>query len=384
MKLLSHQRRLVLTLLTLAASACQGDADERFDELRRVWESDPGRAIELVNELDELEQIAAVELVFPSSQRVDIEPEHCGALSAAAARERCEQLRLRPHLSFYGAAERGDDATELSCLAALGVDVSEQDTPFGQALAEVTRPGTAELERGRALCGCLQAASLRGECAFGLAEALARLEGSRPGAVDACLGLADVVGPMCFEHVVQIANLQVDLRQPGGQGWALVQAFDARIVAASAEHRTEGRGGLRGFFWSTVLFGSVRAALQPDQEALQLPAGLHDRLPGPAQPHLRAAVAWALVLSDPAGARDPQAAVELAQAVLAGTMPLPRPAEGVSLEYPTRCPPDEGERGDQQQVYHYFAHLGLQRVGSADPAEDLGLALRTARRCGGL
>lgn len=377
----SDLSRLALSLGLAASCACTCTQEPGpLDEILQAWESDPQRAVALVNQLEELEQAAAVEMVFRTSGLVAVDDGLCDDLALEVTKARCRRFLSRPHLANYGFEGPGASEVELACLAGMGVEPAVGLTVYEQAVAGATVGADLALERGLSVCGCLSVEPLRQECTFRLAEALARSRSSRPDAIAACSQLRQVVFTLCVEHAIGAAGLQVPLHATGGEGWRLVGEFAERIGALPDERSSDGADGLEGFLWSYVMFQSVRGMFDRPEHERSLDRELLERLPPEARPHLRSAVGWAVATSAMDGTEGPGNPGEMLRAVLQGDAPVPVPPNALR-EFPLTCITDvePGQAGVEQ--IHYLTRLSDHRWSSPDPQEDIDLALRASSNC---
>ncbi len=373
--------------LLMSLGACGtpglGDGERSFADCRSLdcqeaalvaqWEHDPeGAAARVLGVADPVVQLALGErLAHALPGRLG---PLCRQLPPGSAAARCAATDSRPHLGRRapGAGSPGVAAPTPEGLAlslppapalrggvadpALCATAPSRDACLQRRAGGAVRQGA--LADAVAICHVAGDGLAADECVFRTAERLLqRPAGQIP--LDAAQRLCRQAGDLdenCLGHVV----LAVSAAAPpadgaAAQAWAPVLQLRDRLVSPWADHPTVA-AGLVDLFWAEVARASVARAAAPSGAALAL-------LPDGARPHLRAALAAAVV--EDAGPDAPLAAVlaTLAAVEAGEALVRQRPAQPAPRR-PLARPP---ARPDARRIHH----LGEEwRWTVDDPARD--------------
>lgn len=308
---------MLLAVLLLAAcsedpepvEAC--DAQCRIDGVKAAWAEDPDNGAAALAALPSPEERMLVTRALLYAGQVR-DGRLCRELTDPSTRAYCEKLAQRPHLfepprpqTRTRRAAGGPADTELLPLTPAHTamaDVPEADLSRcreGEAgsscaarLAEAAaREGMLDPAASR--CNAIEAEKLRWECRFSAAEQAVRRHGVKvlEPAVDLCLVSGDYTAH-CLAHLAD----RLGERAPAAtedSGWAPIAEAAARFAAAVGTADPTLAPLAESRVWSVATAESWRRAPHVDGRPL-------DHLPEAAAPHARAALAYELVMREPA------------------------------------------------------------------------------------
>ncbi len=365
-------------LACLLVAACGPRSAAQAEELVAAWDEDPQGTVARVLALeDPAQRLLAVERLseaYPGQTRL-----LCQQLPAGAARERCQSLNQRPHLSRGPPAEVRAGATGPSG-GALQLAIPDhgwdarwpadearpcQDRPDrGACLDEAARSAVGERRWAHAwrICGLHDEARYQQECRFRAAEG--SLEGAPAriyrGAACLCAEAGDFA-PMCHAHLLMGLHRRCFAAEaPDPAALEASLGIAAAIRATWAAHPDIAQR-FEDQFWALHLHHAF-------YEAPHVTGDLLDHLPEAAWPHVRAAAATRLqALGQSRGLLQQRA--DLLRVALArrATDPEPRlikPVPRRSLERwnPPEPPPQGG------RLVSYLGQ-GRRLLGSSEDSE---------------
>ncbi len=335
------------------------------------WTTQPVAARAALAAADPLVQVVLVEellLAHPADQ-----PAICGALPPAGpAAERCARHEARPHLVGLvgGAAPRGvwppapgtrrDWAVvDGGCGADLRCAATERDAAAA----------AGEVDRARALCVAgWPAGTDRQECLFQAADGVIEAHGLARvrDAMDLCAEAGPLVGP-CAAHVVD------GVVPEGSAAGALAAAATLRqLFPAPAGDR------YADLLWALWTWAQLEDAPRPT-------AAGHAALPPAAQPHLRQALAFAMLAEEPPeGLVLDERAAEL-RALIASEQPRARaprhrtpvpPADA----WPVLWPQPPASAAEAALPLRWVGHGGSRTEGESLEDDALIVILEAAAR----
>lgn len=376
----------------LAALACGSGRDPedcttldcREQAVLRAWASEPGAGMVMVLQVeDPVEQLALVERLAHAI------PGRLGPLCAqlppgSAAAERCAQTASRPHLGRRDAVPPDAAGPPLPGLEValprpprppgtleLGVcsGAPSRDSCLRRRAEKAVRTGA--IGDGIALCHADGDGLQADECVFRLAERMLQQPPERvPLAVvqDLCLQAGELA-ENCLGHVVLAAARSAPAADhTAAADWAPALAVRERLLASwAAPEAAAVRAELEDLFWAEATRHAVAGASQlTGAAAAVLPAG--------ARPHLRCALAAAVLQEAEPGAALDALGARL-DAVMTGP-PQPRTRQALPLRrapLPAPVVADPPAGGLSPTRRHM---MGLSRRWSVeDPAADGAVCL---------
>ncbi len=141
-----------------------------------------------------------------------------------------------------------------------------------------------------------------------------------------------------------------------------------------------------GVLWGSVLHRSVAKVMEEPSGVLCIDPTLSSRLPAGAEPHLRAAVAWAAVSLTPVGPEQHELVLALRRDILAGERGLPGLDPGSAVEpkgvSSGHCGTRQKKTGDEHPI-PYLELASSSRLSAPYPARYVELAAAAAIDCQG-
>lgn len=317
-------------LLLLLATGCESKRFEECEDttcrtktVNAAFTAEPNRVLDyLAATKDPVEQAALVELLvhdFPQASG-----NICAVVaSGSIASQRCEKLKLRPHLYSAGVTAPLRNRHQVPELAAPWPRPDIDEVRADCAAADLACLGDLALERADRgalveagqLCTLAwpEGSSSRDECMFQAAEKVAMAKGSEAtAAVVATCAQAGSFAGNCLQHTLVLLQ---PVPPPA-------DAPDAESVAAMKRHMDalgdvlEGKDGEHLVHYAWAVW--TRDAFQ---QATSVNGALLDALPADAAPHVRAAAAMRLTEISPTTSPD----MDIAAATLKAWLDM-RPA----------------------------------------------------------
>ncbi len=317
-------------------------------------------------------------------------PEICNQLPAGDARLYCERIQARPHLTEKPPQRSASTArpgggpsnTELGGLPGGGFVASLTPQDGGCEDATDVRAcrsqealelaGAGRLEAAARSCLAVEAGRWRGECMFSTAEASLSRGTPYAQAFQLCMA-AEPFSQQCHNHLLSAMALQAPGATSPARAWNRTINRAEQIAEAWEAVDSELGALLVDRFWSEA----VRLSYL-EQPVVGDP---FDHLPPAAHPHIRAAIAWNVVVTPGAAAQNIEEWVVLTDAASARRAASETPPLTANVRKHMRLWIQDHWATDQPgdaniAATYYFGTA--RRPLAADPDVDLQLCLLEA------
>ena len=337
---------------------------EAAPTLAERWRSDPDTVAAEIASLPPVEQLAAVESILLA------DPQNagrlCGALQDGPARSRCRDVQRRPHLWRSSTPDGPAMPSPLDNIPAATGRCDEHTTPaICWSRHALGRASAGDIDGATGGCRAITSAQWQQECMFQAAESLLAARGSeRYGDAVSLCAMSGAFVTDCLEH--SVATLAAQAPSTPGGDWTPITTSAAAITDRWQE------APQRGSAQRQLLWALATALVYVEAPAVSgAPLTV---LPEDAWPHVRAAMAWRLLILSPTTdlvtlSEALKQAVTTHQDTAPPTVPR-RALVGLPDLWRDAAPPDEAE------VVNWMG--ASQRIVSADAEADSVIALLEA------
>lgn len=312
----------------------------------------------------------------------------CTALPQGDARQYCQHLNNRPHLTesprtapVVRTSRVGPANVELDCVAEVVSAVDALEAPATEcedasdprscySMAAMNSAEAGELMAGAALCKRIPEGPWQAECLFYSAETGVKAKGADVyrDATELCIAAAPF-RQHCQSHIISALSFDTPTATAPAEAWVETIA-DAERIAAAWDGRDDRMKEMAvGRFWSEALFQSYREQPATGSPFTHLPAAAH--------PHIRSAMVWRLVDTNSASSLEQW--VALAMAAQDSEYPHD-PTSGVSQrpDYPQVRDLWGQDRGNDVEIPAAFYLSSARRAVSNQADVDLKICLLEA------